>query len=735
MGSVLLVQGDARHIPLADQSVHMVCTSPPYWGLRTYGIGADHGELGIESLHDCNGAFTGGACGQCYACHLRAVAAEIWRVLRDDGTLWLNLGDSFSSGGRGTSLHHQEKLGFATATAQALGRKSTAGVKPKNLLGIPWRVALALQQDGWILRSDIIWCLSGGTWVYVRTQKGDMPMMIKDLQRLREGTVQLWNGKKWTPMIDISQSQRNGNEIELVLRSGERISCTPIHQFPTARGLLQAKELCIGDTLQRTKLPEPACPLNPLHIDYDAAWLAGLYVAEGSMSGETIQISGHVTEESRWERVRMIATAYGGSAKKYIIGNSMEIHISSKLLRAILAMLVTGKIAKDKGIAPIFFRFTNEHLRAWLEGYCSGDAHWDAKNNRYRLNFTRNYNLERDLRTVCARLGYHLVLNLVFNWSMGKRRAMFRGEIRTLRSGHHNEKVPEEIVAIRKARCRMVYDISVADEPHVFALASGILTHNSSPNKMPESVQDRPTRAHEHIFLFAKQPRYFFDAVAIAEEAAPSWRQQKPWAFAAKGNKDRNDTGRLYDGDNGTRNARDVWTFPSAPFGGEHYAAFPPELARRCILAGTSAAGCCPQCQAPWVRQVERSGGRDWHQDVMVAKGIPGEVNGQGGNKRGQSASPLNDTQKIMTTGWLPSCRCDAGAPVSCTVFDPFAGSGTTGLVARALGRQAVLCDLSYPYLHDQARHRLQLDKLDAWTNGVIAPAEAFNDLPLFKTV
>src|SRR6185503_15748356 len=99
----------------------------------------------------------------------------------------------------------------------------------KDMIGVPWMLAFAMRDDGWYLRQEIIWCLSGGTYVYVRSQKGDMPMTIKDLHRLDPKTVKLWNGKKWTQLLGTSRSARKGTEIELVLRSGERISCTPTH--------------------------------------------------------------------------------------------------------------------------------------------------------------------------------------------------------------------------------------------------------------------------------------------------------------------------------------------------------------------------------------------------------------------------------------------------------------------------------------------------------------------------
>lgn len=128
---------------LPANSVHCCVTSPPYFGLRDYGV---VGQLGLEESPDA------------FVTALVRVFREVRRVLRDDGTLWLNLGDSYAA-----NRPYQvpsTKSGKKHSTAQGVqGRGSRApyGLKPKDLIGIPWRVALALQADGWYLRQDIIW--------------------------------------------------------------------------------------------------------------------------------------------------------------------------------------------------------------------------------------------------------------------------------------------------------------------------------------------------------------------------------------------------------------------------------------------------------------------------------------------------------------------------------------------------------------------------------------------------
>jgi DNA modification methylase len=133
--------GDCRELlrQMPADSVQCVVTSPPYWGLRDYGVG---GQIGLESSPDD------------YVKAMVDVFREVWRVLRPDGTLWLNIGDSYNgSGGAGGDYGEG---GLKAGQPRYPGRK-VGSLKPKDLCGIPWRVALALQADGWWLRSDIIW--------------------------------------------------------------------------------------------------------------------------------------------------------------------------------------------------------------------------------------------------------------------------------------------------------------------------------------------------------------------------------------------------------------------------------------------------------------------------------------------------------------------------------------------------------------------------------------------------
>ena len=158
MTRVDIIQGDCREwLPmLPSNSVNCIVTSPPYFGLRDYGV---EKQIGLEQTPDA------------FVAELVAVFSEARRVLRDDGTLWLNLGDSYAAARGGTHMPAQTVAGgkngkgdesaFRGMGGESRGgahrNASAIGLKHKDLIGVPWRVAFALQADGWYLRQDIIW--------------------------------------------------------------------------------------------------------------------------------------------------------------------------------------------------------------------------------------------------------------------------------------------------------------------------------------------------------------------------------------------------------------------------------------------------------------------------------------------------------------------------------------------------------------------------------------------------
>ena len=189
-GYVQLYHADARQLPIPDESIDCVVTSPPYWGLRDYGLGGwvggdeDCEHRGIvlgnnrnfvdrEGRGSNNPSLSSGTCQKCgaikasdgigleatpedFCANMVEVFREVWRVLKPTGTVWMNLGDSYTGSGVHPGGGDIQK-GNIGATNTTLPPKKGKNLKPKDLVGIPWRVAFALQADGWYLRSDIIW--------------------------------------------------------------------------------------------------------------------------------------------------------------------------------------------------------------------------------------------------------------------------------------------------------------------------------------------------------------------------------------------------------------------------------------------------------------------------------------------------------------------------------------------------------------------------------------------------
>tara|TARA_R110002153_G_scaffold3864_3_gene18452 strand:- start:4889 stop:6100 length:1212 start_codon:yes stop_codon:yes gene_type:complete len=237
----------------------------------------------------------------------------------------------------------------------------------------------------------------------------------------------------------------------------------------------------------------------------------------------------------------------------------------------------------------------------------------------------------------------------------------------------------------------------------------------NKPNCMPEPVKDRCTKSHEYLFMFAKQEKYYYDNQAIKEPIGDAMLN-----MISKGSQGEHDESHYkhnkgssksntrqtpnrmmssqetLDNISSGRNKRSVWTVSPKPYKGAHFAVFPPELIEPCILAGTSAKGCCLKCGKAYVRLTERTNKSNW--DFRKGKGATGGSK-DGGNKQQIGSGWSHDLplETNITIGWVATCECDAEV-VPAVVFDPFGGSGTTAGVALKHGRNAILCELNEEY-------------------------------------
>ena len=234
----------------------------------------------------------------------------------------------------------------------------------------------------------------------------------------------------------------------------------------------------------------------------------------------------------------------------------------------------------------------------------------------------------------------------------------------------------------------------------------------AKPNPMPESVTDRPTKAHEYVFLLTKRAQYFYDADAVREANQDRLGAER-LVLTNRGKSAENYSPRK-DGKTDERwkqtyrtfgrNLRSVWTIATQPYPEAHFATFPEALVVPCIKAGTSEKGCCATCGAAWVRVVDAKPNPSGTQEEPIMD------RGLGGNQTSASLhrNARGVYREAKTIGFRPTCD-HGGEPVPCVVLDPFAGSGTVGKVARSLGRSAILIEIKEEYA-ELARKRTDMD-------------------------
>lgn len=230
-----ILVGDVRSrlAEISDKSVQCVVTSPPYWGLRDYG---NDGQIGLEQTP------------QEYIAEMVSVFREVWRVLADDGVLWLNLGDSYA--GNNCRASNNGRAGFGNKR-EGVFSKTGEGLKTKDLVGIPWRVAFALQDDGWYLRQDIIWakpnpmpesvtdrCTKSHEYIFMLTKNSKYYF---DNQAIKEPTANLgktkikFGGNKYGDSNDPKHATKSGNEyIDTGLRNKRDVWTIPTKPFKGA---------------------------------------------------------------------------------------------------------------------------------------------------------------------------------------------------------------------------------------------------------------------------------------------------------------------------------------------------------------------------------------------------------------------------------------------------------------------------------------------------------------------
>jgi len=272
--------GDCRDVlpTLPERSVQMVVTSPPYYALRSYLRADDPNkarEIGAEPAPDCLAwARQEPPCGRCYVCTMRAVFGAVWRVLRDDGVVFLNLGDSYAT--------QRNDNDWLKSGANAVRGRVAPDMPEKNLMGIPWRVALALQADGWVLRSDVVWAKPNAMPESVQdrpTKAHEYLFLLSKQPRYFYDAAAVAEQSTGTTGAAAASFKRDGNKRSEAVVPGN----TPTHRAERADVLYN------GTTRNaRTVWSIPTAPYSGAHFAVFPEALAERCVRAGSRPGDVV---------------------------------------------------------------------------------------------------------------------------------------------------------------------------------------------------------------------------------------------------------------------------------------------------------------------------------------------------------------------------------------------------------------------------------------------------------------
>lgn len=241
-------------------------------------------------------------------------------------------------------------------------------------------------------------------------------------------------------------------------------------------------------------------------------------------------------------------------------------------------------------------------------------------------------------------------------------------------------------------------------------LRSDIIWNKPAP--MPESIKDRPTSSHEHVFLFAKNKNYYYDHEAIKEPTVSSAARRASikdhFGSHTSGDEKEAQNGNSYMRGSPKKNKRDVWEVSTKPSGFAHFAVYPLELVEPCVKAGTSAFGQCKSCGAPYERVLEEEKVKRNREERFTESKFQ---HAQG--LRGCSSDHVGTTSE--TVGWKQTCDCDTDDVERQTVLDPFSGAATTGIAALKHGRRYVGIEINEDYI-ELSKERIR-DHTDVPTN------------------
>jgi DNA modification methylase len=625
LGDALTVAKD-----LPDESVHCIVTSPPYFGLRDYNI---DGQMGLEETPEQ------------FVASMVVLFRELRRVLRSDGTLWLNLGDSYAgsnmTGGtlskegsakREGRMFERSGGGIRSDIGNALqsiiernpliiGNAATIGITAH-------RSDVSLPNDGFPYR--VFLSLFGIQRVTVKQRDNDFCQVLYPLA----SPCYCWVSSP------VAFAAVNDTNLEIVMDSGNDISIVITEHNADSESVLGISGVSSGARVNDDGAFPIKQPRKP--------------ITESISNGKPF-------------------------------GYPVTFNAPLKCFPDVYLV--------DKSVA------LGDRLKSCAGHRCNFGV---AKASQQQVTFT--------LGNSGVNLAIANVSHLFTPNSFGS--LVHYSELYDKANRIANAQRPKQELGIPEMVKRALMEDG-------WYCRSTIIW--SKPNPMPESVTDRPTKAHEYVFLLAKSPRYFYDAEAIAETAG-DWGERdrsnfrngtsdpllkhhglkgKPKLTGGNFSRAYADAQPNHGGESErvpyyTRNKRSVWTVTTKPFHAAHFATFPEDLIEPMILAGCPKT-CCAVCGAPHVRVVER-------EPMVIKRSDRREQMGEHGRTQasGTMVAPAHST----TLGFTPTCNCNGDTRPGLT-YDPFRGAGTTALVAHKLGRDYLGSELNPEYV-ELARARVE---------------------------
>ncbi len=684
--TVRLYHGSALKVAerLQGQSVQTIVTSPPYWGLRDYGTRSKD-ELGTEKTPEE------------YIEKMVILFRELRRVLRNDGTVWLNLGDSYS-GPKGDSHGNKRTKGLDFGNASGGHVTANLNMPNGNLVGIPWRVALALQADGWVLRQDILWikrdpmpesirnrCTKAHEYIFLLAKSmnyyydheaikedsvypaGFMPTIPlansvkRDTKRDGMSAAENHGGSIETLRVDGSRNKRSWWDVTSGGYPGAHFACVDSEtECLTKQGWRRQHQLTDGELILSYNRYTSAMEWQPAtfhRYDHD-----GMMVQFDKRDTSQLLTLNHrciIKTRDKFIRVKQAESVSGGDS---------------------LLMCADVLETPEKSIGEDY---------ASLMGWILSEGSVTKYDVRIYQSNTANPENVIEIENLIKILGtkHSIRRRLTDRYRAGEQR--------------------EEVTFVLKDNIKRFVDRWYPNKS-IPDLMTRLPLDELSAFLRSFIKGDGHTRVDGRVSIIQKRKDIIEQlqviAIKLGYRAILSHREDRQYCLYLTRGQWLNvrGTNGKWEGHTYKKYTGIVWCpnvesgFWMARRNGKPFITgntFPPKLIEPCIKAGTSEYGCCARCGDPYKRIVERREQRIKNNEQLKRDRTVGNRNGKG------DSTLDGEIGTTHTIGWEKTCICDCDEIVPCTVLDPFMGAATTAIVSLGLGRRVWGIELSKKYI------------------------------------